>query len=246
MSSLLIAARQPLHIAVLVVALLVGLVVVPWMLPLGIAVYVLAVVLASRDASLLVDVAARERRKGLSSPRFVQRINRIERARTEVEHALKRAGGAVAARLGQNVLPQTTHLVEQAYTLANKGQAIEQYLARVQPAQLQSQIDSVDERIARTSDQYTIEQLEGTRKALVEQRDSVQALETYIGRIDSQLDNIIANLDTMPTQIMRMRASDVDTTMASSQVAQHLGDLNADMDAFVMMLDTAMHQAGPA
>jgi chromosome segregation ATPase len=246
MSSLLIAARQPLHIVVLLVALLTGVLVTPWMLPLGIGVYVLAVGLASRDASLLADVAAKERRKGLSDPRFLDRINRIEHSRAEVERSLKRAGGAVASRLGQNVLPQTTHLVEQAYTLANKGQAIEQYLARVNPTQIQNQINSIDARIESTTDQYTIKKLESTREALVEKRDSMQALQTYVGRINSQLDNIAANLDTMPAQIMRMRASDVDTTMASSQVTQYLSDLNADMDAFVTMLDTALDRAGPA
>jgi hypothetical protein len=249
MSTLLIAARQPLYIAVLVVAILTGLTIHMGLLPLGVLVYLLSVGIASRDASLLARVsqrqqqaAMRERRKGLTSPTFVAKIEEIERSKTAVDRALKKTGGAVADRLGKTVLPQTRSLVDQAYTLARKGQDIEHYLAMVNPFELQQQINQLDIRIQHTTDNYTINQLQGTRKALVEQLDSARALETYIGRITSQLDNIDANLDAMPAQLLRMRASDVDASMASSQVEKHLSDLNADMDAFVNVLDTALDQ----
>jgi hypothetical protein len=70
-------------------------------------------------------------------------------------------------------------------------------------------------------------------------------LETYIGRVVSQLDNIDANLDSMPAHFARMRASDVDASIASSEVARNLDNLNADMHAFVGMLDTALNQTRP-
>jgi uncharacterized protein (DUF342 family) len=100
--------------------------------------------------------------------------------------------------------------------------------------------------VQRTTDQYTIDQLRSTREALETQLENAKVLETYIGRIKSQLDNIDANLDTMPPQLMRMRASDVDASMASSQVAQHLSDLSADMSAFVSVLDNALDQTRAA
>lgn len=242
MNTLLIAARKPMHVLVLAVAIVTGLIVHPWLLPLGLMTYLLAVVLTSRDDSLLTAAASHQQRKGLQSPTFLAKIKEIERSQEQVEQSLKRVGGAVAQRLAQSVIPQTRELLDRAYILARKGQDIEHYLTMVNPTQLQNQINEIDARIDRTTDQYTLDQLEGTRKALVEQRNSVQALQTYIGRITSQLENIDANLDTMPAQFMRMRASDVDASMASSQVAQHLSDLNADMGAFLTMLDTALDQ----
>jgi chromosome segregation ATPase len=148
----------------------------------------------------------------------------------------------VAARLSPSLESQTRELVEQAYTLAQRGQDIEDYLSHFSRRTLQHQINQIDQRVQRTTDQYTIDQLRSTREALESQLENAKVLETYIGRIKSQLDNIDANLDTMPPQLMRMRASDADASMASSQVAQHLSDLNADMSAFVSVLDNALSQ----
>lgn len=242
MSTLLVAARNPLFVLVIVVAGATGLLIHPWLLPLGLVVYVASVILASRDAALLSQVAGQAKRRGLTSSTFRAVMEEIERSQQEVEQALKQAGGVVAERLSQTVAPQTRELVDKAHTLAYKGQDIEAYLVRVNYYQLQNQINDLDARMQRTTDAYTIDQLQGTRKALVEQLDNARVLETYIGRIRSQLENIDANLDAIPAQILRLRASDVDASMASSQVAQNLSDLNADMSAFVSMLDTALGQ----
>jgi hypothetical protein len=244
MSALLTAARQPLFLVVVVVAIIAGLLIEPWLLPLGIMVYVLSVVLASRDESLRTNALLDQKRQGLTSTTFLARIEEIERSQAAVIRALQKTGGPVAQRLEPTLVPQTQELVDQAYTLARKGQDIERYLAQVNYHHLQDQIREIDMRIQRTSDTYTVGQMESTRKALVEQMDTARVLETYIGRIMSQLDNIDANLDTMPAQFIRMRASDVDANMASSQVAQNLRDLNADMKAFVNMLDTTLDQTG--
>jgi DNA repair exonuclease SbcCD ATPase subunit len=246
MNALLITARQPLHIAVLLVAIVTGLLVESWLLPLGIIVYVAAVVIASRDTTLQVKAAQQASRQGITSTTFNSKLDEIERSQAEVIKALQRTGGPAAARLAPSLEPQTRELVEQAYTLAQRGQDIEHYLSRFNRSTLQDQIKRLDQRVQRTTDQYTIDQLQSTREALERQLENAQVLETYIGRIKSQLDNIDANLDAMPAQLMRMHASDVDSTTASSQVAQHLSDLNADMSAFVSVLDNALNQTRAA
>jgi chromosome segregation ATPase len=189
---------------------------------------------------LQVQAVQSANRQRITSPTFRAKITEIERSQAEVVKALRRTGGPVAARLSSSLEPQTRELVEQAYTLAQRGQDIEHYLTHFNRRTLQEQINQLDKRVQRTSDQYTIDQLRSTREALEQQLEHAQVLETYIGRIKSQLDNIDANLDTMPPQLMRMRASDADASMASSQVAQHLSDLNADMSAFVSVLDNAL------
>lgn len=242
MNTLLIAARKPLFLLVVVVAIITGLFVEMWLLPLGIIVYLTAVVLASRDTQLVARVAQQSRQQNLSSPTFLAKVKEIERVRGDVLRALKRTGGPVEARLAPSIEPQTRDLLQQAYTLAARGQDIEQYLEKVNFRHLQDRINHVDQRIAQTSDQYTIGQLESTRQALQSQLQNAQILETYIGRINSQLENINANLGAMPAQFMRMQATDVDTSMASTQIEQSLNDMSADMNAFVSMLDNALNQ----
>lgn len=246
METLLVAARQPLFIAVLVVALLAGIFVELWLLPLGLIVYGACVVLAARDSSLATRIRHQQKRQRITSTTFSARFEDIQRSRDAVLKALRRTGGPVEAQLRPTIEPQTQELVDQAYTLVLKGQDIETYLAQIDLPELQRQINQVDQRIGRTTDQYTIGQLQGTRDALVKQQENAQILTTYIGRIISQLDNIDANLDAMPAQLLRIKATDVDASMASSQVARNLSDLNADMHAFVNVLDSALDQTRAA
>lgn len=242
MKSLFTAARHPLFLTVAVVAVISGLLVAPWLLPLGIMVYIVSVLLAARDPALAARIERNQRSQGLTSPTFVARVNSIEQSRKAVLRALQQTGGPVAQRLRPTIEPQTAELVEQAYTLARKGQDIERYLSQVNHRSLQEQMKEIDRRIAQTSDQYTINQLHGTRQALEHQVESAQVLDTYIGRIKSQLENIDANLDAMPAQFIRLQASDTDASMASSQIASSLQDMNADMHSFVDMLDNALDQ----
>ncbi len=244
MRTLLMAARSPLPLIVLAVAILSGLTMTDWMLPLGIVVYIAAIVLASRDPRL---AAAAQRSASLaqySSASFRAVIEEIDRSQREVERAASQASGPLS-KLLQSIIQQTRELVEQAHELARKGQMIEQYQSTVNAGQLQSQIDTIDQQIARTTDDYTLRQLHETRKALVDRQHNGQALETYIGRINAQLQNIDANLDNVLAEVVRLRTADmVSADSASNQVTQRLSDLNADMDAFQRVLDTAMVQTG--
>lgn len=242
MGTITVAARQPLFLAVLVVSLITGLVISPWLLS-GLLVYAAAVFLASRDTTLLEQHEQREKRQGITSTTFLSKLNQIEQADAQVERAIAGASGALKQTLETSLGPQTDELVNQAYTLARKGQTIEAYLAQMNPAHLNRQIEDIASRIQKTSDEYTRDQLEGTHQALIGQRDSARVLDTYIGRITSQLDNIQANLSAMPAQILRMRASDVDAMTVSQQVASQLSDLNSDMQAFVHVLDSAIDQS---
>src|SRR3712207_8654664 len=61
-------------------------------------------------------------------------------------------------------------------------------------------INQVDGQLARTGDSYTIQQLQETRQALVDRQNNAQALDTYIRRINAQLQNISANLENVRSE----------------------------------------------
>lgn len=242
MDTILIAARKPLFLVVLVVAIITGLIVSPLMLVAGLVVYVVVVLLAAQDRALVEQQSLRRKRQGLNSQTFLYKITLIELAEKEVDKTIAGAGTELRRTLEGTLGRQTEELVDQSYLLAKKGQQIEQYLQRANPTGLQQRINELQQRIQSTADQYTREQLEQTHQALIGQRDSAQALQTYIGRITSQLENILANLQAMPAQILRMRASEVDAQLLSEQVANQISDLNNDMYSFMTVLDTAIGQ----
>ena len=168
----------------------------------------------------------------------------IDQAQAEIEASVAQTSGPLLNLL-QTITVQTRDLVTQAHELAGKGQIIEQYLQRIDRNKLQNDISRLEVQMPRTSDSYTLDQMRETLAALTDRRTNAQALETYIGRITAQLQNINANLENVHAETIRLRTGDVvSADSTSNQVAERLRDLNADMSAFQQMLDTALVQSG--
>jgi hypothetical protein len=239
-----LAARQPLALAVLLAALLFGATVALWLLPLGLLAYALMVLIGARDAALISAASrpARPTRPRIASPTFRAQLDAIERTQQEIARSGAQAGGPLA-RLLIPIGEQAADLVGEAYGLASKGELIERYLAGVNMRQLEQDVQGLDTQLQRTQDPYTRQQLEETRQARLERLGNARDLQTYIGRISAQLQNIAASLDNVLAETVRLRTADaVSADAAGSQVAGRLADLKADMDAFQAVLDTALTQ----
>lgn len=236
------AALQPLAIAVLLAALLFGLTVALWLLPLGVLVYGVLVFLGARDPALQLAEPPRPRRA--TSPTFKAYLDTIERTQQEIGRSAVQAGGPLA-RLLLPVSDQARDLVHEAYVLADKGQIIERYLASIDRQKLVSQMQQVERQLNGTQDPYTRQQLSETRQALLDQQTDLRDLETYIGRISAQLQNISASLDNVLADTVRLRTADAaSASAATDSVAERLMNLKSDMHAFQRVLDTAMSHAG--
>lgn len=237
------AARRPLALLVLAIAIAAGLTLALWLLPLGLLAY-LAVVVTSARAPELLMLSQRPARPRLSSQTFRAQLSAIERTQQEIGRSATQAEGGLS-RLLTPIDTQARELVTEAYTLCDKGQIIEGYLATSNQRALQDQINALDARQAATNDQYTRQQMQETRQALVARQQNARDLETYIGRILAQLQNISANLDNVLAETVRLRTADAASAdTATNQVAQRLSDLKADMEAFQRVLDTALTQTG--
>jgi hypothetical protein len=240
------AARQPLAILVLVAAILCGLTIAIWLLPLGLLAYALMVFLAARDPALAAQAAAppQRPRPRITSPTFRAQVDAIERTQQEISRSAAQAGGPLA-RLLIPVGDQARELVGEAYALAEKGALIERYLATVDMQVLQKDINGLDAQLQQTQDPYTRQQLSETLQARAEKLGNARDLQTYIGRINAQLQNIGASLDNVLAETVRLRTADaVSADAATNQVAGRLSDLKADMDAFQKVLDTALTSSG--
>ncbi len=237
------AARQPIALLVLLAALAAGLTVALWLLPVGLLAYAAIVYLLARDPGLAA-LAARPSRPRLTSQTFQAYLSAIERTEQEIGRSTSQAAGPLG-RLLTPIGAQARELVAESYLLCDKGQVIETYLASTNQRVLQDQINGLDRQIAATGDTYTRQQLQETRQAFAERQANARDLETYVGRIVAQLQNISANLDNVLAETVRLRTADaVSADAATNQVAQRLSDLKSDMDAFQQVLDTAITQSG--
>jgi chromosome segregation ATPase len=233
-------------ITVLVCAVLAGLLVYWWLLPLGLLVYGLLVFMGGNDPT----VAAASKQAPVSRPRlksetFKSQLEAIERTQQEIQRSVAQTPGPVG-RLLARVTDETRELVVQSYDLSSKGEIIEGYMARVNLADIQKRISATDRQISATADPYTLQQLQETRAALAEKQRHAADLTTYVGRIQAQLQNIHANLDNILAETVRLRTADaVSADSMTNQVAQRLSDLKIDMDSFQKVLDTALASATP-
>ncbi|MEM8530161.1 MAG: hypothetical protein AAGF95_04915 [Chloroflexota bacterium] len=239
------AARQPLALVVLISAILAGITVALWLLPLGILAYGSMVVLSARNPNLQQQ-AHRTSRRRLTNVQLRDQFATIERTQREIRQGVTQSAEPLRHILTP-VSSQAQELVDEAYMLCEKGEIIEQYLTNVNSQALQDRINTIDRQLTTTTDQYTIHQLQETRDALTDKQNNARDLETYRGRINAQLQNISASLDNVLAETVRLRTADaVSANATSNQVAQRLGDLKADMDAFQRVLDTALTQTGAA
>ncbi|HMO56604.1 MAG TPA: hypothetical protein PKA05_05055 [Roseiflexaceae bacterium] len=234
------AARRPFAILILVVAILAGMTVALWLLPLGLLAYAAIVYVGARTLPPPPAIP-RMARPRITSAVFRSQITTIERAQQAIERSVAQAGSPLA-RLLRPVVQQARDLVDDSYLLAEKGQIIEQYLASVDLVAIDADIQSLNRQLATTSDSYTHDQLIQTRTARQEKLANAADLQQFIERIQAQLRNIAATLDNILAETVRLRTADaVSADAATNQVAIRLRDLKSDMDAFQRVLDTALH-----
>ena len=243
---LLLAARHPLVLFVVLVMLGTGIFVDWRALPVGIVALGLMIWFTAGDPSLITAPTERPKLAKITSRAFQAHLDAIDRTREQIARSTNSAAGPLL-KLLQPIADQANKLYAQANGLASKGQIIEQYLHTASDQQLQGQINELDRRISGTSDTYTRDQLIETRAALIDRQHNSQALATYYDRITAQLLNISANLENVLAETVRLRASQgASASTTSTEVTEQLRNLNADMDAFQHVLEGALSQSGAA
>ena len=239
--SLLTAATRWSNLLILAVALSAGLLIAVWLLPVGMLVYGALVVLTWRDPYEAQQVQAQARR--VRVPRgtaFQSQLDAIARVQSQIDQSVKAADEPLRRTL-ERVVGQVDEIIQEAYTLARKGQTIVSYLKQTNQSDLNTQLVRLDSQLRTTSDPMLKQQYQETRDAVAERLKNAQALGTYRERISAQLDNICANLDNVLAETVRLRAAPlVDTTVSTDGVSHRLADVRADLDALVQVLDTAL------
>lgn len=235
----LIASYQPWALAILVAAIASGLLVAWWLLPLGIVLYLLSIVLLSRDHTIRSQ-ANQPLRPNLRSPALRAKLNKIEQAHKNITRQIRQVSGPME-RLLAPIAQQTQELVHQAYNLCQTGEIIEQYLAQAQTGNSNTELAELQQRYNASTDAYTRDQLKEAMDAVRERLQHAADLQTYSDRTKAQLQNISASLENVLAETIRLRTADAaHANAATSQVTQRLSELKIDMDTFQQVLDSAL------
>lgn len=239
--SILTAAIRPVNLLILFVAVVAGLTIAIWLLPVGLLAFAALVALTWLDPQTAQAVQPRPRpiRPPRGTP-FQQQLDAIARVHGQIAQSVSSVDGPLRASL-ERVTGQVDSIVEEAYALATKGQTVVAYLQQTNLGDLQAQVVRLDTQIKTTSDAMLRQQYQETRDAVAERLKNAQALGTYHQRIVAQLENICANLDNVLAETVRLRAApSVDATLNTDNVSSRLADVRADMDALGHLLDSAL------
>jgi hypothetical protein len=212
---------HPLNLAMLGLTAFAGLVAAWWLFPLGLLLWLVMVVVVSRDPSLRISHEMRSREP--IAQRFQRYFDRIERTQVSVFNSLASAPGRTRKTL-QPVQDELEALTDQAYLLCRRMTALENYrLVSESTTNLQADLQQVDEAIGRAGDPMVKQQYEDSRRALLERMAKLQLVASDLDRVEAQLLGLANEMDGVVTEVIRLQAAGPDE--AARQVPTLVGRL---------------------
>src|SRR3954454_992594 len=140
------AALRPVNLAILGAAIVAGLAIALWLLPLGLLAYVVAVALTLFDPQAVVVRPAVPVRTAPQGTAFQPQLDNINRAQAEIERSVAAAEGPLRPALERITAP-VDEIIQEAYSIASKGQLIVDYLQQTSMHDLNVQLARVEEQI---------------------------------------------------------------------------------------------------
>lgn len=222
--SLRSATFRPGNLFILAIAVAAGVLIALWLLPVGLIAYVAMVALTMTERPPVGTPQATSAHR-VESAAYQQQLDLITQTQAKIAASVAAAEGPLRPAL-ERVTAQVDSIVDEAYTLADKGQTIVTYLQGINLHDLNVQLSRVEAQVDAATDPELRKQYQETRGAVAERLKNAQALGTYRERIGAQLDNITANLDNVLAETVRLRAAPAaGSTSATDSVSSRLSTL---------------------
>lgn len=243
---LLNAMTRPLAAAVVAITIVVGLNVGYWFFLVGLAFYIVIVAFTLRDVQ--------ESRKVLDEVLYPERVRKIDlnklqggyraamqRAldtRKKIEQAVIGTGDPAIRRALADSTQDMEDLTSSIYDIALKAQSLQNAVgsSNADPAALQLDIDRLKKVIPTSKDEFTREQYQSTLEGKQQQLKNINDTSEALDRWHAQLDNALSTLDTIFSQVLRIRSSEVlslstATDEVSNSLREEVDALKATSDA---------------
>lgn len=244
---LLNAMTRPLAGAVVAITVVIGVLVNPWFFLVGAAFYAFIVWSTLQDAQeskqVLNEVLYPERTRKFDLNKlqggYRASLERALNTRKKIETAVSETDDPGIKRALTDSTDNLGELTGTIYDLALKAQSVQGALQNysVDTSSVRSDIMRLENLVRNTTDDFAKSQyqatLDGKRQQLQNYSDTTEA----INRWHAQLDNALSTLDTILSQVLRIRSSEVlslssATDQVSTSLREQVEQLKATSDAF--------------
>lgn len=203
-ASLRPALTNPLNVGMLLLSIAAGLLAAWWLFPLGLALWVVMVILFARDPS----VRMRQTLAGRTplAHRFQTYFDRIERTQINIFNTLSNSRSRVRQSL-QPVRQAVDALVNEAYQLGQWMTVLENH-RQVSRANddFTTSIAELEAKIAQSGDALARSEYEESLRTLQARLSNLEALESQIERMEAQLANVTVEMAQILTEVIRLQA----------------------------------------
>lgn len=225
------ALLRPMGGLIILVTVLIALYVSVWFIPVGILFYALSVYFSLQDSSFNQKAVndALYPEKEVDIGRLRGNYRAIMQQALDQKARIKQAVSSTGSDTIRTSLTQATSgvddLTNMVYEIAYKAQALEQYLSGTNLGQVQSEVSAIKARVNASSDDFEKQQYSDALNAKQEQLTNLEQVNDALQRWAAQLTNALSTLDTIYSQVLRIKSADVmNMTSATDQVSQNLSN----------------------
>jgi archaellum component FlaC len=244
---LLNAMTRPLSAAVLAITIIIGLTVTEWFFLVGLPFYAFLVYSTLQDAQeskeVLNEVLYPERVRKLDLSKLTggyrAALERAMATRKKIESAVADTSDPGIRKALADSTGDLEELIGTIYDIGIKAQSLQASVqaSNVNVSALNKEIAQLERIVQSSSDEFARDQYKSTLEGKQQQLRNYNETNDALNRWHAQLDNALSTLDTIFSQVLRIRSSEVlSLSTATDQVSHSLRSevdaLKATSDAF--------------
>jgi hypothetical protein len=171
------------------------------------------------------------------SGKYRDAVQRALTTKTSIEQAIAATGDPGTQHALQDATRDLPEMVDTIYALAVKSQSVETALQSSNTMQrLSDEIKRLDEQIKSTQDEFLKGQYYSAMDGKLQQMQNLTDTTVALNRWDAQMDNALSALDTILSQVLRIKSSEVlsytgATDDMSRTLQQQVNSLKATSEA---------------
>jgi hypothetical protein len=218
-----------------------------WFLFAGLAFYAVFAYLILRNVFKAVNTGAGPAHQGLFFPsafdlgrlsgKYRDAVQRALNTKANIEAAISATGDPGTKHALTDATRDLPEMVSTIYALALKSQSVETALqSSSNMSRLSDEIKHLDEQIKTTQDEFLKGQYYSAMDGKLQQMQNFTDTTVALSRWDAQMDNALSSLDTIQSQVLRIKSSEVlsytgATDDMSRTLRQQVDSLKATSDA---------------
>jgi hypothetical protein len=205
---------HPANLLMLVLTVFAGLVAAWWLFPLGLVLWLVMVLVVSRDPTL--RLSHRIQSRAPVAQRFQSYLDRTERAQITLYNSLASAPSNTARAL-EPVQTEVNALTARVYEVAQRMTVMENHrLVSESRRDLPAELQQINDAIDQSGDSLVKSKYEESRRVLLERIAKLKLISTELDLVEAQMLGLANELDGIVSETIRLQA--VSPTEASRYV----------------------------